>query len=204
MCEKLKINLKIKKIIEIPQKAWYTKLAKNIGERFKGQNASLKKWFEKISDAGGGLAPEYWCFAPHWLTSGSYSGANNRISAGGSYDRSTTLASIKTSDVLQYNAQIEAFTNAIVDDLEYLHQNIAPVRMFGLSNEPFQNNQKYGTCKIDAQTYNDVLEVLYPKIQASEILSYYGDEKNEVKSPFKKITNKTERDKTKSILIPLN
>ena len=158
-----------------------SKLAKTIGQRFKGQNASLKKWFEKISDAGGGLAPEYWCFAPHWLTSGSYSGANNQISAGGSYDRSTTLASIKTSDVVQYNAQIEALTDAILNDLEYLHQNIAPVRMFGLSNEPFLNNQKYGTCKIDAQTYNDVLEVLYPKIQSSEILGWYNDEKNVVK-----------------------
>lgn len=156
-------------------------LAKTIGQRFKGQNASLKKWFEKISDAGGGLAPEYWCFAPHWLTSGSYSGANNQISAGGSYDRSTTLASIKTSDTVQYNAQIEALTDAILNDLEYLHQNIAPVRMFGLSNEPFQNNQKYGTCKIDSQTYNDVLEVLYPKIQSSEILGWYNDEKNVVK-----------------------
>ena len=158
-----------------------SRLAKTIGERFKGQNASLKKWFEKISDAGGGLAPEYWCFAPHWLTSGSYSGSNNEISAGGSYPRSTTLASIKSSDSVQYNAQIEALTDAILNDMEYLHQNVAPVRMFGLSNEPFQNNQKYGTCKIDGQTYNDVLEVLYPKLKSSDILSWYNDEPNEIK-----------------------
>ena len=68
-----------------------TRLAKNIGERFPGQNARLKLWFEDIANAGGGLAPEYWCPPPHWLTSGSYSG-DNQISAGGTYSRTTTLA----------------------------------------------------------------------------------------------------------------
>ena len=157
-----------------------TKLAKNIGERFKGQNSTLKLWFENISNAGGGLAPEYWCPAPYWVTSGSYS-SDNQLRAGGSYPMTTTLASIKTTDETRYNAQIDAFTDAIVDDLEYLHNNIAPIRMFGLQNEPRYSNQKYGACKYDAQTYNDVLSVLYPKIQASEILSKYNDEENEVK-----------------------
>lgn len=155
-------------------------LAKNIGERFKGQNKRLKLWFDKISEVGGGLAPEYWCPPPYWLTSGSYNGSN-QISAGGTYDRTTTLASIKTTDETQYKAQINAFTDAIVNDLEYLHQNIAPVRMFGLQNEPQYGQMNYGACKYDAQTYNDVLEILYPKIQASTILSTYNDEENKVK-----------------------
>ena len=162
-------------------------LAKNIGERFKGQNQALKRWFKDIAEVGGGLAPEYWCPAPYWVTSGGYYAGQssitqqNFITAGGSYDRSTKLSSIKDSDPVQYNAQIEAFTDAIVDDLEYLHTNICPVRMFGLQNEPVYSNMRYGACAYESQTYNDVLEVLYPKIQASEILSYYGDEKNEVK-----------------------
>lgn len=162
-------------------------LAKNIGERFKSQNQALKRWFKDIAETGGGLAPEYWCPAPYWLTSGGYYAGQssitteNFITAGGSYDRATKLSSIKNSDPTQYNAQIEAFTNAIVDDLEYLHTNICPVRIFGLQNEPTYSNMRYGACAYDAQTYNDVLEILYPKIQASQILSYYGDEKNEVK-----------------------
>lgn len=160
-----------------------SRLAKNIGQRWKGQNASLKLLFEDIAKAGGGLAPEYWCPAPHWVTGGAYhnSAVDNRICAGGSYDRTRTLASIKTSDSIQYNAQIEAFTDAIVDDLEYLHQNIAPVRMFGLQNEPSYAKQKYGACKYDAQTYNDILQILVPKLKASAILSEYNDEPNEVK-----------------------
>lgn len=156
-------------------------LAKNIGERFTGQNATLKEWFSEISKVGGGLAPEYWCPAPYWLTSGEYSGSNNQLTAGGFYGRTTTLSSIKTSDSTQYNAQIQAFTDAILNDLEYLHQNIAPVRIFGLANEPSQWNQPYGTCKYDSQTYNDVLEVLYPKIQSSDILGIANGEKNEIK-----------------------
>lgn len=155
-------------------------LAKNIGERWTGQNSALKLWFEDIAEAGGGLAPEYWCPSPHWITSGSYSG-ENELTAGGSYARTITLSSIKISDATQYNTQITAFANAIVDDLEYLHQNIAPVRMFGLQNEPGYNHQVYGACKYDAQTYNDVLEILYPKIQGSAILKAYNGDINEVK-----------------------
>ena len=157
-------------------------LAKNIGERYSQQNTALKLFFENIAKAGGGLAPEYWCPAPYWVTGGAYHySSGNKLTAGGEYDRTITLASIKSSDPVQYNAQIEAFTDAIIDDLEYLHQNICPVRMFGLQNEPVYGSQRYGACQYDAQTYNDVLEVLYPKIQASLVLSTYNNESNEVK-----------------------
>lgn len=157
-----------------------SRLAKNIGERFKGQNKTLRELFKDISSVGGGLAPEYWCPPPYWLTSGSYHGSNE-LSAGGSYSRSTKLSSIKATDPTQYSKQIDDFTDAVVNDLEYLHQNIAPVRMFGLQNEPMHDSIEYGACKYDAQTYNDVLEVLYPKIQASTVLSEYEDEPNDVK-----------------------
>lgn len=143
-----------------------TGLAKNIGERWSGQNSALHDWFTSIAQAGGGLAPEYWCPAPYWLTTGSYSGTNNQLRAGGSYSQATTLASIKSSDPTQYNAQIDAFTDAVMDDLVYLHENIAPVVMFGLQNEPQYGSTEYGACKWDAQTYNDVLTALYPKLIA--------------------------------------
>ena len=173
-------------------------LAKNIGERFTGQNKSLKSLLEKVVEIGGGLCPEYWCPAPYWTTGGAYYNKDvaNYITAGGSYDRTTALYTIKSTDRTQYNAQIEAFTDAIIDDLEYLHQNVAPVRMFALQNEPDHAQEKYGACKYTNAEYSDILEVLVPKINSSEILSTYDDEANVVKiivnssekeNPFKEI-----------------
>lgn len=154
-------------------------LARNIGERFKGQNASLKKLFADIAKSGGGLAPEYWCPPVHWLTGGKYHGGNN-ITAGGSYARGVTLDSIRLSDPAQYAAQIDAFTDAILDDYEYLHTNIAPVRMYGLSNEPYLSNAEYGACHFSPDVYSDVLLALHPKVMASEILSEWEGEDNKV------------------------
>ena len=154
--------------------------SKNIGERFKGQNATLKELLKEISCAGGGLAPEYWCPPPYWVTSGTYNG-DNYLWAGGTYGRDKKLSEIRTTDETQYKLQIENFTEAIINDLEYVHTNIAPVRMFSLQNEPKYHKQIYGACAYDAQTYNDVLEVLYPKILSSKILTEYNDEPNEVK-----------------------
>lgn len=152
-------------------------LARNVGERYLGQNAALRKLFADISKSGGGLAPEYWCPPVYWLTSGSYSGGN-QITAGGAYPRSKTLSSIRASDPTQYAAQIDAFTDAIVDDYEYLHQNIAPVRMYGLSNEPAYSTQEYGACSFDAETYSDIVLALHPKVISSAILSEYNGEPN--------------------------
>ena len=152
-------------------------LARNIGERYAGQNTALRRLFENISKAGGGLAPEYWCPPVHWLTSGSYHGGN-QITAGGTYPRSTTLASIRSSDPTQYAAQIDAFTSAIVDDYEYLHKNIAPVRMYGLSNEPQYSKTMYGACSFDAETYSDIVMTLYVKVNASKVLAIYDGEPN--------------------------
>lgn len=156
-----------------------TQLNKNIGERFAGQNYTLKLFFEKIVKNGGGLAPEYWCLPQYWVTSGEYSG-NNYVWAGGEYPRSTTLSSIKNSDIEQYNKQIDDLTSAIVDDLEYLHTEIAPVKMFGLSNEPNTPNRIYGACGFDDITYSDILSALVPKIKASEILSNYNGVPNDI------------------------
>ncbi len=160
-----------------------TGLAKNIGQRWEGQNSNLSAWFSNIVQAGGGLSVEYWCPAPYWLTGGAYYNANvnNELWAGGSYPRTTTLASIRTSDPTQYNAQIEAYTDAVVNDLEYVHQNVAPVRMYTLATEPTGSGQlKYGHCHWDSNVYNDVFAVLHPKVKASTILSTYNGKTNDV------------------------
>lgn len=158
-----------------------TGLAKNIGERWNGQNSALASWFSSISAIGGGLDVEYWCLAPYWLTGGAYYNADvvNEVWAGGSYERTTTLSSIKSTDSEQYNAQIEALTDAIVNDLEYLHQNVAPVRMYTLAAEPTGTGQlKYGHTHWTSDVYNDVFAVLHPKVLASEILATYDSKSN--------------------------
>ena len=160
-----------------------TGLAKNIGERFEGQNASLRAWFENIANEGGGLSVEYWCPAPYWVTGGAYYNAdvNNELCAGGNYEQSVSLASIRESDTEQYNAQIDAYTDAIVDDLEYLHQNVCPVRMYTLGAEPSGSGKLlYGHCYWNTNVYNDVFEVLHPKVMASEILSTWSGKPNKV------------------------
>lgn len=160
-----------------------TGLAKNIGQRWEGQNSNLHEWFSSIVQAGGGLSVEYWCPAPYWLTGGAYYNANvnNELWAGGSYPRTTTLASIKSSDPTQYSAQIEAYTDAVVNDLEYVHQNVAPVRMYTLATEPTGSGQlKYGHCHWVSSVYNDVFAVLHPKVKASTILSTYNGKPNDV------------------------
>ena len=160
-----------------------TGLARNIGQRWEGQNTQLHAWFSNIVEAGGGLDVEYWCLAPHWLTGGAYYNPNvvNYLCAGGSYDQTVTLGSIRVSDPTQYAKQIDELTDAIVNDLEYVHQNIAPVRMYTLGAEPTGTGQlKYGHCKWDSQVYNDVFAVLHPKVMASTILSEYNGENNEV------------------------
>ena len=158
-----------------------TGLAKNIGQRWEGQNTELKAWFKDIADAGGGLSVEYWCPPVYWLTGGAYYNPNvrNELWAGGSYPRTTTLASIRISDPTQYNAQINAFTNAILNDLEYVHTNICPVRMYTLAGEPSEGGQtKYGHCHWDKDVYTDVFEILHPKVMNSKILAKYNNKEN--------------------------
>lgn len=140
-------------------------LAKNFGERWSGQNEALSSWLSDIAKSGGGIAPEYWCIPPYWITKGDIGSRGNLLWAGGTYDRSVTLHSIKNSDRSQYDSQIDALTDAIIDDYTYLNQNVAPVVMYGLSNEPVDNGNIYGSCKWDDETYSDVLSVLSEKMK---------------------------------------
>lgn len=156
-----------------------TGLIKQIGERYAGQNAAIASLLANVVAEGGGLMPEYWSPAPYWKTTGKYGGGE--LWAGGGYSRTTKLQSIRTSDVTQFNAQVAAFTDAIINDLEYLHQNVAPVRGFGLQNEPvFDFVQNYGTCGYDSATMVAVLKSLIPKIRNSAILSTYSGQPNTV------------------------
>lgn len=154
-------------------------LAKNIGERFAGQNAAVADMLSNVIPLGGGLMPEYWSPPPHWKTTSSF--AKGRLWAGGTYARDVSLASIQSSDTSQFAAQVDALTTAMVNDLEYLHQNVGPVRGFGLQNEGISGvDQNYGTCQYTEAEYGAVLRSVIPKIRNSSILSTYGGQANTV------------------------
>lgn len=154
-------------------------LIKQLGERFSGQNAAITDLIANVVNEGGGLAPEYWSPAPHWKTTSTF--GNGTLWAGAAYSRATTLDSIRISDPTQYAAQIAALTDAILNDLEYLHANVGPVRMFGLQNEPVTSiNENYGTCSYTDVVYRDVWKSLIPKIRNSSPLSTWGGNANTV------------------------
>jgi hypothetical protein len=154
-------------------------LAKNIQQRFAGQNTAIANLIANVVADGGGLMPEYWSPAPHWKTTSTY--GNGRLWAGAAYSRATTLESIRVSDATQFAAQVEAVTDAMLVDLEYLHANVGPVRGFGLGNE-FGGNfeQNYGTWFGSAQEYEALMRSLVPKIRGSAALSTYGGQANTV------------------------
>lgn len=154
-------------------------LARNIEERFAGQNAAIANLLSNVVADGGGLMPEYWSPAPHWKTTSSYS--QGRLWAGAAYSRATTLDSISGSDPTQFAAQVDEITSAMVVDLEYQHINIAPVRGFGIGNEVGGNiSQNYGSWIVSATEYEALMRSIVPKIRASATLSTYGGEANTV------------------------
>jgi hypothetical protein len=168
-----------------------TGFARNIGPRFAEQDNRLRDLFANLGAAGGGLMPEYWSPAPHWKTQTAYGPTpssptygNGKLWAGGTYSRTTRLDSIRGSDRTQYNKQIDEWTDAIVNDLEYLHQNVAPVRGFGLQNEAGLSHSAttciYGQCTYSENEYADTLRSLIPKIRNSAILSTWGGQPNTV------------------------
>ena len=154
-------------------------LTDGIGPRLPSQRQHL---YEFVQTAGlTGIAPEYWSPAPHWKTTSDF--ANGTLWAGAAYSRATTLDSIRVSDATQYNAQIVAFTNAIVADLEDLHSHDTyPMRVlaFGLQNEPLAADASYGSCSYTPTLYLDVMKALIPKIRNSAKLSTWGGSPNTV------------------------
>lgn len=164
-------------------------LQDGIGPRLPDQRKHL---YDFIQTAGmAGIAPEYWSPAPHWKTSSNVTGstatgfAGGTLWAGGANARTVTLDSIRGSDPTGYAAQISAFTDAILADLEDLHSHPKyPMRVvaFGLQNEPLGVDAVYGSClyPVGGTLYVDVLKSLIPKIRNSTKLSSWGGNPNTV------------------------
>lgn len=161
-------------------------LIERFGERYPGQNAAVSALMSEVVPLGGGLCPSFWTLPPHWTTAGSISGnPANYIWAGGSYPRSTRLDTLFDGDataLADAATQIGLLTDMIVELLEYLHQNVAPVRMFALQNEAGNPaNAYYGHIHYSAREYVAVLKRTVEKIRASSILSTYGGQPNTVR-----------------------
>ncbi|KQM37605.1 putative Ig domain-containing protein [Sphingomonas sp. Leaf10] len=154
-----------------------TGLAKNIGERFSGQNEAVRDLHSNVAPLGGGLIPGVWSPPPYWKTTSTY--GFGRLWAGGTYARDVSLDSIRTSDPTQFAAQIEALASAQLDDLEYLHVNVAPVRGYEGPNEPISDvDNFYGTCQMSAAEYRALIRAVIPKIRNSAVLSTYNGQPN--------------------------
>ena len=97
---------------------------KSIVGRWPSQMTELKQ-LQELSSVDG-WAPEYWSPPPYWKSTNSYYGG--------------TLKSIKENF-------LDAFSDAVVEDVKYLLQAGLRVKWWGLQNEPnFEHTNFTGTC----------------------------------------------------------
>ena len=102
---------------------------------------------ETIAKSGmEGVEMEYWSPAPAWKSTGSYIEG--------------TIASTTASF-------LDAFGNALVDDIDYLQSHGIPISMWGLQNEPNVTNPIYSTCQYSAADYRATFAAVAPKVRAA-------------------------------------
>jgi hypothetical protein len=171
---------------------------KNFVERLPGNNVAIGQF---ITDAGiKGITPCYWSPAPYW----------KRVVIGGTtYNGSTTPVPDKVADPTGYNtylrnmlqggtldapdkasqpaayaAWMSDFTNHVVQDVEYVHQNIGRVTKFCPQNEPGTTGSTapgtYPYCNWTGQLFYDFVAALVPKLRASSTLSTYNGSPNRI------------------------
>lgn len=123
---------------------------KHIIGRYPGQMSDLKQMM--VQSGIQGFDVEYWSPAPYWKSNHSYYGGT-----------------IRSTDPKFLNA----FSNAMVQDLDYLTAHGLRVAMWSLQNEPYvslpkgnkaNHNQSYATCRYTPEAYYKTLKVVAPKI----------------------------------------
>jgi hypothetical protein len=162
----------------------YSSDGKNFVERLSGQNAAISDF---ITNSGvRGIAFVHWSPAPYWkkrtISGTTYRGSTttfvdpvadpsgyNTITRtllqGGGLDHPD-----KATDPTGYATWMDDFTNAVLADMEYVHQNIGPIVKFCPQNEP-ASATPYPSCVWTDQEVYDFLKAIVPKIRASLILS---------------------------------
>ena len=130
---------------------------KHIVERYPGQMDDLRT-MQQVSGIEG-FNVEYWSPAPYWKQDMSYYGGT-----------------IRANDP----AFLNAFSDAMVDDLKYLQAHGLHIAQWGLQNEPVVGHlntkdpkrdsldamQSYATCKYTPEDYAAVLKVTVTKVRA--------------------------------------
>ncbi|WP_094759302.1 golvesin C-terminal-like domain-containing protein [Sedimentisphaera salicampi] len=131
--------------MRLPMGLFYTGLddeRKQFQQNWSSQNSELA---EMIDESGiEGFNFEYWSPAPYFKS-------NNRFVGG----------SLKKFD----KTFLTEFGNSIVKDLRYVQENIAPVKMFSLQNEPTVGEAGYGCCEYSGQEYCDTFRAVAPIVK---------------------------------------
>jgi hypothetical protein len=170
---------------------------KHFVERLPGQNTAVKQ----MIDASGvnGIAYLQWSPAPYW----------KKVVVGGTtYSGSTTTVPDKVADptgwntylrqMLQggtldnpdkianptgYAAWMDAFSSAVLQDMEYVHTNVGRIIKYSPQNEPSMGGAGgagYPSCVWSDDQMYDFLKVMVPKIRKSVVLSTYAGKPNRI------------------------
>jgi hypothetical protein len=135
----------------------YDAQKKHIIERYPGQMDDLRA-MQQVSGIEG-FDVEYWSPAPFWKQGTTYYGG-----------------SIRSTDP----AFLDAFSDAMVEDLKYLQGHGLKIAQWGLQNEPavgltkgkdqisdtLDSKQSYASCYYTPKDYAAVLKVAVPKVRA--------------------------------------
>jgi O-glycosyl hydrolase len=125
----------------------------HIVERYPHQVADLKEMIDKSGIEG--ISMEYWSPAPYWKSTNSYIGGTLR------------------SDDAEF---LNAFGNALREDVHYMERHGIKISMWGLQNEPGVGNpgnlsiggappQSYSTCFYSPELYYKTFKAVAPKIR---------------------------------------
>ncbi|WP_256011684.1 glycoside hydrolase family 30 beta sandwich domain-containing protein [Desertivirga xinjiangensis] len=125
-----------------------------IVERYPNQLKDLKEMMDESGMEG--ISMEYWSPAPFWKSTNSYLGGT-----------------LKQSD----EAFLNAFGDALCDDIRYLQKNGIHVSMWGLQNEPTlgsvgglalgPKSQSYSHCTYSPDLYYKAFKLIAPKIRST-------------------------------------
>ncbi|WP_309386258.1 glycoside hydrolase family 30 beta sandwich domain-containing protein [Cerasicoccus frondis] len=115
---------------------------KQLQQSWSTENQELSDLFTQAGIDGVNF--EYWSPTPYFKSNGIYTGG-----------------ALKQFD----STFLSEFGNAIVADLQYVNDNIAPVKMFSLQNEPHVSETSYASCEYTDSEYYDTFSVVAPIIK---------------------------------------
>ncbi|SIT89757.1 Ig-like domain-containing protein [Microbacterium sp. RU33B] len=132
---------------------------KNIVERYSGQMEQLAEMIEESGIEGANV--EYWSPAPYWKDNDSF--------VRGSLDL------VHIEDQAERDAWVDEYSDAMVQDIEYLESHGIPVKQWSLQNEPTALTG-YSSVYLDHQEYYEVFRQVAKKIKERDPSVYiHGD-----------------------------